>query len=88
VGQRGRLLDEVADLVSILLRHDDVAQDEVRPHVLDLLHRQAPVPHRHDLEVLVRERQLDDFLDGDAVVRQQDLLTHRLKASKGVGDAP
>ena len=37
-----------------------------------------------DLEVLVRERQLDDFLDGDAVVRKQDLLAHRHSASKGV----
>ena len=87
VGQRRRLLDEVADLVAVLLRHDDVAEDEVRTHVLDLLDRQAPVPHRHDLEVLVRERQLDDFLDGDAVVRKQDLLAHRLKASKGSGRA-
>ena len=44
---------------------------------------QAAVADRHDLEVLVREGQLDDLLDGDAVVGQQDLLAHRLKSSTG-----
>ena len=43
---------------------------------LNDVHRLLSVSHSDDLHVLIRERQLDDALDGDAVVRQQELMRH------------
>ena len=34
------------------------------------------VSHGNDLDVFVRERQLDDALDRDAVIRKQELVRH------------
>jgi hypothetical protein len=56
---------------------DDVAEDDVGPHLLHLLDRESSIADRDDLEIFVREGQLDHLLDGDAVVRKQDLLAHR-----------
>ena len=78
VGEGRRLLDELADLVAVLLGHDDVAENHVRTHFLDPLHGEPAVAHRDHVEVLVGESQLDDLLDRDAVVRQKDLLAHHL----------
>src|SRR4029450_12169665 len=76
------LLDEVADVVPVLLGHDDVAQQDVGRRLLNALQREPPVADRHHLEVLVREGQLDHLLDGDAVIGQQDLLAHRQPPSR------
>ena len=73
-------LDLLADLVAVLLRHDDVAENDVGPDLGEPLEREAPVAHGDHVEVLVREGQLDDLLDRDAVVREQDLLGHPLFA--------
>ena len=74
----GVLLDELADLVAVLLRHDDVAENDVRTDLLDLLDGESAVADGHHVEVLVGEGQLDDLLDRDAVVGKQNLLAHRL----------
>jgi hypothetical protein len=76
------LLDEVAHLVAVLLRHDDVAEDHVGADFLGLLDGEPPVADGCHLEVLVGEGQLDDLLDRDAVVRQQDLLAHAVTSRK------
>ena len=44
VRERRVLLDEVADLVAVLLRHDDVAEHDVGRHLLDPLEARRPLP--------------------------------------------
>jgi hypothetical protein len=78
VGEGLVRLDLLADLIPVLLRHDDVAKDDVGPHVRQLLESEAPVANGDDVEVLIREGQLDHLLDRDAVVGEQDLLGHPL----------
>ena len=78
----GFVLMLLADLVAVLLRHDDVAQHDVRADLGQLLEGEPAVAHGDDVEVLVREGELDDLLDRDAVVREQDLLAHPLLAPR------
>src|SRR4029450_2941144 len=68
----------LADLVAVLLGHDDVAEHDVRTDLRQLLEREPAVADRDHLEVLVREGEFDDLLDRDAVVREQNLLAHPL----------
>jgi hypothetical protein len=73
---RGVPLDERGHLIAIAFGHPDVGEDDVRAVALYAIDRVLPVAHRDDLHVLVRERQLDDPLDGDAVVCQQEFVRH------------
>jgi hypothetical protein len=76
VRQVGMRLHEGRDFVAAPLRHADVGQDDVGPLGLDARDRLLAVADCHDLDILARERQLDDALDGHAVVGQQKLLSH------------
>ncbi len=69
-------LDEGRDLVAVPLGHADIGEHDVRTigaHPLDGL---TAVADRDDVDVLVRERELDDPLDGDAVIGEQQLVGH------------
>jgi hypothetical protein len=74
--QRRIRLDEGGDLVAVALGHPDVGEDDVRPIRLDALDRLTTVPHGQDLHVFVGKRQLDDALNGDAVIGEQQLWRH------------
>ena len=73
---RGVALDERGDFVAVPFRHPDVGEDDVGTIALHAIDRVLAVSHGDDLDVLVRERQLDDALDRDAVIRQQELVRH------------
>ena len=49
-------LDELANLVPVLLRHDDVAQNDVRSDGTDLVHGLLPISNGMELEILVGKR--------------------------------
>ena len=70
-------LDVLAYFVATLFRHDDVAEDNVRPDGPDLFDCLLPITDSVELEILVREGQLDDLLYSDAIVGEQDLVSHR-----------
>src|SRR5260221_1970992 len=76
VRQRGIALDEGRHFVAVALRHPDVREHDVGTIALDAIDRLLTVSHGDDLDVFVRERQLDDALDRDAVIRQQELVRH------------
>ena len=68
--------DVLADLIAVLLRHDDVGEDDVGSHLSELLQGFGPVVDRCDLVIPVGKRQLDDLLDGDTVVSEKYLFRH------------
>ena len=70
-------LDELANFIAIFLRHDDVAEHDVRLDGANLVDGLLPVPHGVELEILIGERELDNLLNGNAVVGEQDLVSHR-----------
>ena len=74
--RRGIALDERGDLVAVTFRHPDVGKDDVGTVALDVLDGVLAISDGDDLHVFVRERQLDDALDRDAVIRQQELVRH------------
>ena len=69
-------LDEGRDLVAVALGHADVGEDDVRAIGANPLDRLLAVADHRDLDVLVGERELDDALDGHAVVGEQKLVRH------------
>ena len=71
VRQIGVALDEGRDLVAALARHADVGQDDVGTFDGNAGNGLLAVADGQHLHVLAGERQLDDSLDRDAVVRQQ-----------------
>ena len=75
---RGRriALDERGDLVTVPFRHAHVGEDDIGTIPFHGIDRGLSVSHGDDLDVFVRERQLDDALDRDAVIRQQELVRH------------
>ena len=82
----GRIaLDRFADLVTVLLRHHDVGEDEVRPRGLERFDRLPSVGNAGQLVARSGKRQLDDFLDRQAVVGQQDLFAHEDQRTKEGG---
>ena len=84
----------LADFIAVLLRHDDVREDDVGPHFTELGYGLGAVVHGRHFVVTVRERQLDDFLNRDAVIREEDLLRHSIapivskNCSRSQEDAP
>jgi hypothetical protein len=72
----GIRLDVLADLVAVLLRHDDVGEDDVGAHLGEFGDCLRAVVDRGDLVVAVGKRELDDLLYGDTVVRKKDLFRH------------
>ena len=74
---QGRIgLHRLAHLVAVLPGHHDVGQDHVRLELAGPRDRVLPVVDRGDLDVLVRERDPDDLLDRDRVVREKKVLGH------------
>ena len=69
-------LHEFADFVSVLLRHDDVGEDDVGAHFGQLLDRLRAVIDRDHFVIAVGKREFDDLLDGDTVIREKDSLWH------------
>ena len=81
--RRGRVsLDRLAHLVSVLLRHDGVGEDQVRADFANAIERSLSIRHAHELVIAVGERQLDHLLNGQAVVGQQDLLCHGISGGR------
>ena len=78
VGQVRRALHERRHFVPVPLGHADIGQDDVRAFGLDALDGLLPVSDGDDLDVLVREGQLDHALNRDAVVSEQELVRHQL----------
>ena len=75
---RGRIrLDGLADLVAVLLRHDDVGQDQVG-HLagLDPVEQPLTVRYTDELVFAVGEGQLHDLLNREAVIGEKYLLCH------------
>jgi hypothetical protein len=68
VRQPGRLLDVLRNLVPRFSGHADVGQDDVRRGRVEHGDGLLAIADRHDLNIFVGERQLDDALNGDAVV--------------------
>jgi len=66
------VLHEVADLVAIPVRHDDVADDHVGHVALEAFERLAAGRRTDDLDLPARECPLHDLADADAVVDHQD----------------
>ena len=75
--QPRRRPDVLGHLVARAAGHRHVGQHNVRRLLVDGGDGLVAVTDRHDLDVFVRERQLDDALDGDAVVGEQKLVCHR-----------
>jgi hypothetical protein len=78
VGQVRRVLHERRHLVPVPLGHADVGEHDVGPVGFDALDGLLPVADGNDLDVFVRERQLDHALNRDAVVGEQELVRHEL----------
>ena len=76
VRQPRRLLDVLRHLVAVAARHPDIRKHDVGRRRLESLDRQVAVADGDDLDVLVREGQLDDALNGDAVVGQEQRVRH------------
>jgi hypothetical protein len=68
--------DVARDLISVALRHADIRENDVRGIRLDPFDGLLAVADGRDLDVFVRECELDDALDRDAVVRQEKLVRH------------
>ena len=74
--QSGVLLDDFADFVAALARHDDVGENHIGDDFTRLSHGVIAVVRRDDLDVLVRERKSDKFLNDDRIVGQEKFLGH------------
>ena len=72
------ILDEGRDLVAAPPGRPDIGKDDVGPLGRQPLDRLLPVVDGDDLDVLGREHQLDDALDGGAAVGEQELVAHWL----------
>jgi hypothetical protein len=70
--EAGSRLHEGSDLVPVPRRHAHVREDDVRGIGLDAIDRMLTVTDGNDPHVLVRKRQLDHALNGDAVVGEQE----------------
>ena len=78
---RGRrvLLDLLADLVAVLLGHHDVGENEIGRVLPRFLESEPAVRDARQQIFGVGEHQLDDFLNGQAVVGHEDLFSHRCR---------
>ena len=76
VRQPRRVLHVRGHFVAVFSRHPDVGQHDVRRLGIEVSDCLIAVADRDDLDVLVGEGQLDDALDGDAVVGKQQLMGH------------
>ena len=76
MGQPGLVLDVTGDFITALPGHPDVSQNDVGRLLLDTGDRLIAVADGHDPDVLIRERQLDDALDGDAIVGEKKSVRH------------
>ena len=76
IAQFGNAPEGLADLVAIELRHDHVAQDDVGQEGSGLLDGKAPVSCGDHFELVRREGQFDDLLNGDAVVGEEQFFSH------------
>ncbi len=72
----GRPFTNAGDVVAASLRHPDVGQDDVGPLDGNARDGLFPIPDGDHLHVLARERQLDDALNGHAVIGEQELVRH------------
>ena len=70
-------LDELANFIPVLLGHNDIAEHDVRLDGPNLVDGLLPVSDGVELEILIGERELDNLLNRDAVVGEQDLVSHR-----------
>ena len=69
-------LDELADLVAVPARHEDVGEDEIEGVLAQLPKGKFTVADGDDIDSFIGERQVDDLLNRDAVIGQQDLVRH------------
>jgi hypothetical protein len=76
LAQLGVALHRLADLVAVPPRHDHVGEDDVGAELARAADRVLAVVHRDDLEVLAREGDAHDLLDGDRVVSEEQGLGH------------
>ena len=74
--------DVIGHLVAVLSGHADVGKDDIRRRGLEPGDRLVAVADGDDGDVLVGERQLDDALNGDAVVDQQEGRRHEAARSR------
>src|SRR5258708_6829841 len=64
------LLDELADFVSIFIRHDHVGDDNVRPGLLELAERGGGIVVGDHVDVLAAEGDLYHLAHGRAVINE------------------
>ncbi len=76
VAQIGSPLHERGDVIPASLGHPDIGQNDIRPFDRNTRDGLLPVAHADHLHVLARERQLDDSLNGHAVIGEQELMSH------------
>ena len=74
--QPRRLLDVLRHFIPGPAGHADIDQHDVGRVRFDALNRLIAVADGDDLDGLVGERQLDDALNGDAVVGEKKSLRH------------
>jgi hypothetical protein len=76
VEEIGARLDFLTHIVAVTARHDDVADYEIRSGLGESLEELVAARHRHDLVLGVCECELNDLLDGEAVIGKQDRAAH------------
>src|SRR5664280_385836 len=69
-------LEDLADLVAVHVRHDDVAKHDVRLNLRQALQEVAPAPDGEHLVLGLGKGELHDFLDRNAVIGKQQRSTH------------
>jgi hypothetical protein len=74
--------DEGGDVVAAPFRHPDIGKDDVRQLDWNARDGLLAVPDGYDLHVLARERELDDALNGHAVIGEQELMRHESLSSR------
>jgi hypothetical protein len=60
----------------LVLGHPDIREDDLGPIALGARDRPLAVANRDHLHVFIRDPELDDALDRDAVVSEQQLVGH------------
>ncbi len=76
MGESRRAPDVLRDVVTGPAGHGRVHQDDVGRRLVDGRHRLVAVTDRDHVDVFIGKGQLDDTLDGLAVVREQQVVWH------------
>src|SRR6185437_9228304 len=71
-GQLGVILDELANLIAVLFRHNDVCDHNIRSCLLNFAERHSGIVRCDHIHVLTAKSDLDHFPHGRAIVNEID----------------